>query len=80
MDDMAYANRLEQVARTYYRANVHTWGALRRSHSASMVALIAAYLVVTLGLRAAGHPDAAWVATATLGVPLLLVTWAPRRP
>lgn len=68
-------NALARAGQIYYRANVHAWNALRRSPSAGLAAAVGVYLAFTLGLNAAGHTEAAWIATVALGMPLLAAGW-----
>jgi hypothetical protein len=68
-------NTITRAARAYYRFNIRTWEALRRSRAAQLPALIGWYLAITLGLNASGHMTAAWIATVVLGLPLLAAGW-----
>lgn len=69
-------NAIARAAHVYYRANVQTWNALRRSPAGGFAVAIGAYLAFTLGLNATGHTEAAWIATVALGAPLLVAGWA----
>lgn len=69
-------NAIARAAHAYHRANVRAWQSLRRSPGGGLALFIGMYLAITLGLHAAGHTEAAWIATVALGAPLLVAGWA----